>query len=106
MQSAYTGGKQIKSSRDSPNLVVNFRRTIQRYDHVVQAVDDLVRIPLNQEPGAQESGANPPCFQKTTQAKEIRVHQWLSAREDHPFHAQARYISSMPLQFSDADLPR
>ncbi len=49
MQSSYASGQQIESSWHAPNRIVNFRRAIQRHDHIIQALDDLVRIPLDQE---------------------------------------------------------
>src|SRR3984885_15812816 len=75
MQSGYPRGQQIKGSRHAPDGIVNFFRAVQRHDYIVQVLDDLVRIPLEQEPGAEEGGANVSLSQEPAQAKQVRMHE-------------------------------
>src|ERR1700733_11687634 len=98
MESGDAGSQQIKGSRNASNGIVSFGRAIQRHDHVVQTIDDLVCMALNEEAGAQESGSNIPSPQEPAETEQVGMHERFAAGKHHPFDAQPGYIFGMPLQ--------
>ena len=85
---------------------MNLRRAIQRHDHFIRAFDNARGIAFQQQAGAQDGGAYAAIAQQRRKAEQVRVHQRLSAREHHPFDAEAFDIRQVPFQFGGADLLR
>src|SRR6266545_117036 len=57
-----------------------------------------------QNPGAERCRADPAGAQPVTQPEEVRMHEGLTARKDHPLYAQGLNIGDVALQVCGADL--
>ena len=102
MHGADPVGQAVEGAGHAADLVVNLRGPIQRHDDFVRAFDNARGIAFQQQAGAQDGGAYAALAQHRREAKQVRVHQRLAAREHHPLDAEPLDIRQVPLQFGGA----
>ena len=95
----FEGGDSVAQCRegagDAADLIVHRRRTIERDDEVVNVLGDLRRTALYQESAGENGDADAVRADSGAHIKESGVHEWLAARENHPFGTERLELVEM-----------
>jgi len=79
VQRLHSCGEESKGTRDTTDLIVNGRRTVDRNDHLVRQAEQGVRESRQQQSGGENGDLQPCFFENFAQLRQLRVHERLAS---------------------------
>jgi hypothetical protein len=95
---------QIERSLDPPDSIVDFLRTIDRDNHVVEECGDLAGALEQQQSGRQQRETNILLQEKFAERGKIAVQQRFAPGQDYLADTKIAQRCAMPIQVGDSDL--